>query len=69
MPSHFERFHAPALRSAFACGTLRACASNSAYLADLNAAVPRPLDACKAVVPAPVMRKIEDRIAVALRTQ
>ncbi len=48
---------------------LAACASNSAYLADLNSVVPRPLEACKAVVPAPVMRKIEDRIAVALRKQ
>ena len=31
-PSHFERFHCPALRSALACGTLRACASSSAIV-------------------------------------
>ena len=29
-PSHFDRFHCPAFRSALACGTLRACASSSA---------------------------------------
>ena len=29
-PSHRDRFHLPALRSACACGTLRACASSSA---------------------------------------
>src|SRR3712207_7493450 len=31
-PSHFERFHWPFLRSAFACGTLRACASSNAIV-------------------------------------
>ena len=29
-PSHFERSHRPAIRSAFACGMFRACASNRA---------------------------------------
>ena len=46
---------------------LASCASEKAYLADLDSAIPRPLDACQAIAPAPVMRKIEDRIAVAMR--
>ena len=46
---------------------LAACASDKAYLADLNSAIPRALDACLPSIPAPVKRMIDDRIAQAVR--